>query len=126
MRDTLGQLPPAENPLLQGNVVDVFDLSDRSNVRVSQLRAGEGNGDTFGSVSWSTDNQLLMTKMQRPARLQGRTYPIYAYPESSYVRFYNNALQPVGEFVAPEIAAPNFMNSSLSRRVRSSLMVSPV
>ncbi|NJK81739.1 MAG: hypothetical protein HC914_18405 [Chloroflexaceae bacterium] len=126
VRDTLGQLPPAENPLLQGNVVDVFDLSDRSNVRVSQLRAGEGNGDTFGSVSWSTDNQLLMTKMQRPARLQGRTYPIYAYPESSYVRFYNNALQPVGEFVAPEIAAPNFMNSSLSRRVRSSLMVSPV
>jgi dipeptidyl aminopeptidase/acylaminoacyl peptidase len=107
-RDTLGTIPPAENDLLQSNVVDVFDLSG-GNVDVSQIRAADENGDTFASVSWSTDGFTLLTKMHRPGRLEGRAYPTYLYAESSYIRFYDAATERViGVFSAPEISAPNF------------------
>jgi dipeptidyl aminopeptidase/acylaminoacyl peptidase len=107
-RDTLGTIPPAENDLLQSNVVDIFDLSGGS-VEVSQIRAADENGDTFAGVSWSTDGFTLLTKMHRPGRLAGRAYPTYLYAESSYIRFYDVATERViGVFSAPEISAPNF------------------
>jgi dipeptidyl aminopeptidase/acylaminoacyl peptidase len=107
-RDTLGTIPPAENDLLQSNVVDIVDLSG-GNVEVSQIRAADENGDTFAGVSWSTDSFTLLAKMHRPGRLEGRAHPTYLYAESSYIRFYDAATERViGVFSAPEIAAPNF------------------
>lgn len=117
-QDTLGRLPPAENPFLQGNMVDIFDLSGPE-VGISQIKAADGNGDVFATTSWSPDGYTMLAQMQRPARLVGRTYPIYTpqFLESSYVRFYNaNTGQVIGLFDAPEISAP---------LVTSALFVSP-
>ncbi|NJO83735.1 MAG: hypothetical protein HC828_13665 [Blastochloris sp.] len=108
-QDTLGTLPPAENPFLQGNMVDIFDLSGPE-VGISQIRAADGNGDIFANTSWSPDGYTMLAQMHRPARLVGRTHPIYTpqFVESSYVRFYDATTQQViGLFDAPEIAAPN-------------------
>lgn len=107
-QDALGNLPPADNPMFQGNVVDVLDFTT-SEVIVSQIRAADGNGDIFARVSWSTDGTTLLTQMQRPARLTGRTYPIYTYPDSSYVRFYDaRTRQVTGMLDIPQINAPFF------------------
>lgn len=106
-QDTLGSLPPAENPLLQGNAVEVFDLTSGT-LQASQLRAADGNGDLFLAAAWSPDGQTLMTQMGRPAQLAGRTYPIYTlqFLESGYLRFYNSSLQEVGAFDAPQTTVP--------------------
>jgi hypothetical protein len=70
-----GNLPPAENPLLQNNTVEVFDLNgggDRT------LRAADGDGQLLQGVSWSTDGQTLLVQAYQPGRVAGRRYPIYA------------------------------------------------
>jgi dipeptidyl aminopeptidase/acylaminoacyl peptidase len=107
-QDALGNLPPVGNPLLQNNVVDIFDL-DIGDIQSMQLRATDNNGtDTFVDVSWSTDNTTLLARMQRPAQLTGRQYPIYTFAESSYFRFYDVRTQRVvGVFDAPQVNAPN-------------------
>jgi pimeloyl-ACP methyl ester carboxylesterase len=111
-QDALGSLSPADNPLFQGNVVDVFDLSG-DEVQSFQLKAPDSNGDVFAGVSWSTDNHTLLARMQRPSRLPGREHPVYTYPESSYIRFYNiESRQVIGVFDAPEISAPNAIGAT--------------
>ncbi len=109
-QDTLGNLPPAENPLLQGNIVDVFDISAEE-VRSFQIKAADGNGDIFFKTDWSPDGYTMLAQMLQPARLVGRVHPIYTFQfaQSSYVRFYDvNSQQVVGVFDAPEIAAAIF------------------
>jgi len=113
-QDTLGSLPPAENPFLQGNVVDVFDFPNHD-LRPNALQAKDGNGDIFGRVSWSTDGQTLLTQMQHPSQPKGRAHPIYLFPDRSYVRFYNASLQLIGTFDgaavgAPSLAMPQFVS----------------
>jgi dipeptidyl aminopeptidase/acylaminoacyl peptidase len=104
-QDSLGLLPPEKNPFLQGNVVDVFDFSTGS-IQPAALKAAGGNGDLFGGVGWSTDGQTLMAQMQRPARLAGRPFPTYLFPDRSYLRFYDSNLQEAGTFQRAEIDAP--------------------
>ncbi len=107
IQDTLGNLPPAENPFFQGNVVDVFNLAS-NDLRPAALQAAAGNGDIFARVAWSPDGQTLLTQMHHPSTLQGRTHPIYLYPDRSSYRFYDAAtMQPTGTFDAAEVAAPN-------------------
>ena len=76
IQDALGNLPPARNPFLQGNAVDVFDLA-RRDLRPSALKAADGDGHIFHRVAWSTDGQTLLTQVRRPAQIKGRRYPIY-------------------------------------------------
>ncbi len=109
-KDALGILPPEYNALFQGNVVDIIDLSG-GDVQQTQLRAADGNGDMFINAAWSADGNTLLTQMNRPGQLTGRTFPIYTpqFAESSYVRFYDAATQQVtGVLDAPEISAANF------------------
>lgn len=86
-QDALGNLPPTQDPFLQNNVVDTVDFSS-GKVNQALLKAGSGNGDTFGSVAWSTDGNTLATTMYVPSHLAGRANPIYSQPESTYLRFY--------------------------------------
>lgn len=107
-QDALGNLPPAENSMFAENVVDIFDLSSNE-VSSSQIRAADGNGDIFARATWSTDGSTLLMQMQRPSRLTGRTYPIYTYAQSSYVRFYDPATRQVtGVLDIPQINSPLF------------------
>ncbi len=105
-QDGLGNLPPANNPFFQGNVVDAFDLAHHD-LHPAFLRAAKGNGDTFAGAAWSTDGQTLMTQMQQPAQLAGRRYPTYLFPDRSYLRFYDAAGHQQKTVDRPEIDAPN-------------------
>jgi dipeptidyl aminopeptidase/acylaminoacyl peptidase len=104
-QDTLGNLAPADNPFLQNNAVNVFDFSNHD-LRPSALKAKDGNGDFFGSLAWSTDGQTLLAQMHHPAKPAGRRHPTYLFPDRSYVRFYNAALQPIGTFDSKQTEAP--------------------
>ncbi len=107
-QDALGQVPPASNPLLQGNVLDTFTFVDGEPYPVTYAAAADPTGHTFGGVAWSPDGGTLMARMLRPAVLAGRTFPIYSYPASSYLRFYAAADGAVvGTFDVPEVSAPN-------------------
>lgn len=105
-QDALGNLSPKDNVFFQGNVIDTFDLN-KGDFRADFLRAADGNGDFFGAASWSTDGQTLMAKMQRPSKLTGRKYPVYLYPDRSYLRFYNADGALLNTFDRPEIDAPS-------------------
>ncbi len=103
-RDVTGNLPPAENPLLQHNTVDIFDLNGGGD---KTLRAADGNGQLLRGVSWSTDGQTLLVQSYQPGHLIGRRYPIYTpqFLESTSFRFYNFDLQETGHISAPQLAA---------------------
>jgi dipeptidyl aminopeptidase/acylaminoacyl peptidase len=105
-QDTLGNLAPADNPFFQNNAVNVFDFPN-NDLRPSALKAKDGNGDLFGRLAWSTDGQTLLAQMQHPSKPAGRRNPTYLYPDRSYVRFYNAALQQIGIFNSPQTEAPN-------------------
>lgn len=108
-QDTLGRLPPEQNPFLQGNVVQTFEL-DNGGVRSQQLHAADGNGDVFLRATWNDDGSTLMTIMGQPARLSGRQYPIYTTQmlQGSYIRFYDADLETVRAFNPTELGAPLF------------------
>jgi dipeptidyl aminopeptidase/acylaminoacyl peptidase len=105
-RDVTGNLPPAENPLLQRNTVEIFDLNGGGD---KTLRAADGNGDLLRGASWSTDGQTLLVQAYQPGRLIGRRYPIYTpqFIEGTSFRFYNFDLQEIGHISAPQLAAAN-------------------
>ena len=106
VQEALGNVPPAQNPFLQSNVVDVFDLA-RGELQPAALKAAGGDGDRFGLVAWSLDGQTLLTQRRRPAQLRGRRYPIYQNVDRSTTRFYNAKLEPIGGLDRPEVDAPH-------------------
>ncbi|HEU5102005.1 MAG TPA: prolyl oligopeptidase family serine peptidase [Roseiflexaceae bacterium] len=103
-RDVTGNLPPAENPLLQRNTVEIFDMNGAGD---RTLRAAEGDGQLLRGMSWSTDGQTLLVQAYQPGRLAGRRYPIYTlqFLEESSFRFYNFDLQEIKRVKAPQLAA---------------------
>lgn len=113
-QDALGNLAPADNPFLQSNAISIFDFPN-NDMRPWAIPAKDGNGDMFGQTSWSTDNQTLMAQMWHPSSLAGRKHPTYLYPDRSYLRFYNAALEPIGTFESPqtqaaEVIVPRFIS----------------
>ncbi|MEM8534568.1 MAG: hypothetical protein AAGF95_27235, partial [Chloroflexota bacterium] len=103
-RDALGRLAPEQNPFLQNNTLQIFDLVSGNN---QTLQAADGDGTIFtGNHSWSTDGQTLMVQMNHPSQLVGREHPVYLFPERSSFRFYDTALQEVSRLEAPGVAAP--------------------
>ena len=104
VQDALGVLRPADNPFFTGSVVDVFNLAQHA-FWPAALRAADTGSDIFNRVDWSTDGRTLLVQMAAPARLPGRQYPIYRYPERAYLRFYDANLQPIGMLDRPETRA---------------------
>jgi len=96
-RDATGNIPPSENPLLQNNNTYVVDVNSHA---VQILRAaGPGAPPLLSAESWSPDGQSLMVKAWYPAKIKGRTYPIYnwQFSERAAYRFYNQDLELTGE-----------------------------
>ena len=105
-QDALGNLPPTDNPFFEDNFVDIVDLAQHV-ARPAALRATDGDGAIFKSVSWSTDGETLLAQVQYPAKPAGRRFPTYLFPDRSAIRFYSAAGQQIGGLASPEIAAPN-------------------
>ncbi len=113
-QDTLGNLAPADNPFFQNNAVNVFDFPNHD-LRPLAIKAKDGNGDMFGLVAWNTDGQALLAQMWHPSKPASRRYPTYLFPDRSYVRFYNAALQQIStldskQTEAPEMTMPQFVS----------------
>jgi dipeptidyl aminopeptidase/acylaminoacyl peptidase len=105
--DGLGRLAPADNPFYQNNTLDIFNLDLPAETRnIATLRAADNGNDIFSRISWSTDGRTLLALMQRPARLAGRENPVYNYPESAYLRFYQADGSLLSTFDRPELASP--------------------
>ncbi|MBC8076555.1 MAG: prolyl oligopeptidase family serine peptidase, partial [Chloroflexales bacterium] len=112
-RDVTGNLPPAENPLLQYNTLETFDLGTGEQ---QVVRAADTGGSLLLYPSWSTDNQTLLVEAHTPGRVAGRRYPIYTpqFIEGLSLRFYNAQLQEVGRFTSPQTTAVSSIHSFLS------------
>lgn len=112
-RDATGNLPPGENPLLQGNTLETFELATGAHQAV---RAADGDGSLLLFPSWSTDNQTLMVEVHSPGHVAGRRYPVYTpqFIEGLSLRFYNAQLREVGHFAAPQISSPTTINTFIS------------
>lgn len=104
-RDVTGSLPPGENPFLQNNTIELFDMLGGEH---QTIRAADGNGDLLIAKAWSPDSQTLLVQAISPGNLRGREYPIYTiqFADAVSYRFYNNALEETGRIEAPELSAP--------------------
>lgn len=102
-QSALGRFDPADNPFLQENAVEIFDLKDTKHSRLLARTAG---GEVFKSLSWSPDGSSFMALAERPVKLRGRKYPVY-YPEKAYTvyRFYDSALNPIATLDKPELGS---------------------
>jgi dipeptidyl aminopeptidase/acylaminoacyl peptidase len=72
----------------------------------------------LGAEDWSTDNRTLMVKAWHPARLKGRTHPIYTpqFVERTSYRFYDTALSEVGRLES-ELFAGGFFAEAVAEFV---------
>lgn len=107
VQDTLGNLPPDKNPFLQGSTVDTVDFG-AGQVTKGFLKASNGTGDLISSVYWNTDGTILAAQMAKPAKLAGRTYPVYLYPERSYMQFFSPDGKVLATLDKPEIEDPAY------------------
>ncbi|MEW6038211.1 MAG: prolyl oligopeptidase family serine peptidase [Pseudomonadota bacterium] len=102
-QSALGRLDPSDNPFLQENAVEIFDLKDAKH---SQLLARTAGGDVFKSLSWSPDGSSFMALAERPVKLRGRKHPVF-YPEKAYTvyRFYDANLNPIATLDKPQLGS---------------------
>lgn len=107
VQDALGNLPPAQNPFFQSNIVDVFDL-ERGEFQPAALRAATGDGPIFSQMAWSPDGETLMAQLKHPAQLVDRRYPTYLNAERVSVRFYNSELEPIATLDRRELGGPRW------------------
>jgi dipeptidyl aminopeptidase/acylaminoacyl peptidase len=104
-RDATGNIPPAENPILQGNNTYLVDLGSHA---VQILRgAGPGAPPLLLADGWSPDGGTILVKTWYPAKIRGRSYPIYGpqFSERASYRFYNMELRQTGELNASILSA---------------------
>ena len=106
-RDVTGNLPPSINPILQNNNTYMVEFASGA---TQVLRPSGEAPPILQAATWSTDNQTLLVKAWHPARLKGRTYPIYTpqFSERSSYRFYNTALNEVGRLESELFAGAVF------------------
>lgn len=110
-QDVTGNLKPSENRILQGNNTYIVDMNSGA---VSILRAGgEAAPPLLSAHSWSTDGKTLMVKAWHPARLAGRTYPVYTpqFSERASYRFYTAQGQEISRFEPGLFASGNWSAS---------------
>ncbi len=115
-RDATGNLAPAENPLLQNNNTYVIDTNSHA---VQILRAaGPGAPPLLAADAWAPDNASLLVKAYYPAKLKGRTHPVYIwqFSERSSYRFYNKDLKQTGE-LNTNILSAGLWNESVAHFV---------
>ncbi|HEX2035116.1 MAG TPA: prolyl oligopeptidase family serine peptidase, partial [Chloroflexota bacterium] len=106
VQDTLGRLPPAENPIPRHNVLRVYDFTRADPLRL-QLDAATGNGDLFREVAMSPDGTRFLVQRQRPGLLAGRPHPSYHYPDRSTFEVYSLDGELLDTIDRPELANPN-------------------
>ncbi|NNJ12667.1 S9 family peptidase [Chloroflexales bacterium ZM16-3] len=107
-RDVTGNIPPTENPLLQNNNTYIIDLNSHE---VQILRAaGPGAPPLLEATAWAPDNATLLVKAWYPAKLKGRTYPIYTwqFSDRASYRFYNADMQMTGELNTNILSSASF------------------
>ncbi|WP_097653019.1 S9 family peptidase [Candidatus Chloroploca asiatica] len=98
-RDVTGNLPPSINPVLQNNNTYVMDTVSGA-VQLLQPDKGAAAPPVLFASDWSPDGQVLLVEAWHPARIRGRTHPIYAlqFSERLSYRFYDRQLRELGRF----------------------------
>ncbi len=94
-RDATGNLPPALNPILRNNNTYVIEVADGA---TQILRPNGGDAPPLlAAHAWSTDGATLLVQALYPARLRGRTYPVYEpqFSERIAFQFYDRSLREV-------------------------------
>ncbi len=117
-RDVTGNLPPELNPILQNNnSYDVDILTGE--VRILRPEAGSAP-PILRAEGWSPDGETLLVTAWYPARLRGRTYPIYTpqFSERLELRLYNRELRETGRLTSDRFSG------SASASVRAELVSS--
>ncbi len=105
IQDALGRLPPDHNPLAQQSAVRVFDFS-QTQIQQFELNPSSTGGDSLGAANLSQDGRHLLVKLLHPARVAGRPYPIYGFPESAYYQIYDRNGKLESTIKVPALQGP--------------------
>lgn len=104
VQDSLGNLPPLDNPFFTSNELHLFSLS-RWAPFARTLKPTLEDGAVFGWVSWDPTGMIFIAQMFAPSVPEGRSYPSFANWNSSFYRFYLATGQLVTQVDEPEINA---------------------
>jgi dipeptidyl aminopeptidase/acylaminoacyl peptidase len=102
-RNAMGLLAPSENPYLQKSRLLLLDLSARTD---KLIYAAQGDGSVFSALSWSPDGKRLLSRMEYPVQLEGRSHPSYWESNRVGFCFYSADLQRQDCVNQPELASP--------------------
>ncbi len=87
VQDSLGNLPPEDNPYYTDNSLDLFYFRSKG-VRHREIHPQIDSGVFFSGVDWDPTGLVFVARMWSPGTPQGRTYPTYTHPNGSKYRFY--------------------------------------
>lgn len=99
-QDSMGAVPPADNPYFQKNSLQVINLVTGKK-QIAQAK--EGDGATFSALAWSPDAKQLLVQVTYPLTLEGRSYPIYGESDRRGFRLYDATLAPSASLTSPEL-----------------------
>ncbi|MFN3372998.1 MAG: alpha/beta hydrolase family protein [Chloroflexus sp.] len=88
-RDSTGNLPPRQNPIIQNNNTYVIDFAS-GQTQVIRPDAAVG-APILEAHDWAPGGQSLLIKAHHPAYLKGRTHPVYLprFSSRTSFRFYD-------------------------------------
>ena len=75
VRSALGLVPPKSNPILQENILEIFDLASNQNISIAANETGKYI--FLGKLDWSPDGSTILALTQSPVHLKGRRYPLF-------------------------------------------------
>lgn len=105
VQEALGNVQPADNPILTGTRVQVFDTANGSRVKV--LENKDYPEGWLQNILFAPDHARALLIIATRSDLEGRTYPTYAYPGGLSYWLLDANLEPVRQVTGPDLDSLN-------------------
>lgn len=99
VQEALGQLKPADNPLLTGSLIHVARAD--TGATVGQLKGVDYQQGLLAGLDFAPNGEQALLTIATRSDLEGRPNPTYAYPGGLELWLLDGALAPVRKIAAP-------------------------
>ena len=99
VQEALGNVAPADNPIVSGTRLHVFDTASGAAVKVFENK--DYQQGWLRSISWSPSGTRAVMVIANRSELDGRPHPVYANPSGISYWLLDASLSPVKEITGP-------------------------
>jgi dienelactone hydrolase len=105
VQEALGNVKPADNPILTGTRLHVYDTAKGSSLKV--LENKDYPEGWLQNILFAPDHAHALLIIATRADLEGRTYPTYAYPGGVSYWLLDGDLKPIRQVTGPDLDSLN-------------------